>query len=197
MDWEIGNYAVGAAPGHPFLEAIIKNCIKAQQHPEWVEPMMEPIPRLFHSEYFVLDTTGPGLISRSLAEYPNAKDQVKVLFPDDIRDENSWFCFGDRGVHVGTWRSRQALAPRLLHRYWQSIRRKATLKECRERGGKRSVAFKDSASPARQTPLRPKNIWMTPSSPQNQPMRDAYSFITRSHLHRPRLRRRGLQHDML
>jgi inositol phosphorylceramide mannosyltransferase catalytic subunit len=23
MDWEVGNYAFGAAPGHPFLEAII------------------------------------------------------------------------------------------------------------------------------------------------------------------------------
>jgi mannosyltransferase OCH1-like enzyme len=28
MDWEIGNYAFGAAAGHPFLGEIIKNCIK-------------------------------------------------------------------------------------------------------------------------------------------------------------------------
>src|ERR1700730_8677008 len=33
MDWEIGNYAFGAAAGHPFLEAIVKNCVRAQQHP--------------------------------------------------------------------------------------------------------------------------------------------------------------------
>src|SRR5262245_8837961 len=28
MDWEIGNYGFGAAAGHPFLEAIIKNCVR-------------------------------------------------------------------------------------------------------------------------------------------------------------------------
>ena len=40
MDWEIGNYAFGAAAGHPFLHAIIKNCVRAQKDPEWVQPMM-------------------------------------------------------------------------------------------------------------------------------------------------------------
>ena len=44
MDWEIGNYAFGAAAGHPFLGAIIKNCIRAQQTPEWAEGMMKSIP---------------------------------------------------------------------------------------------------------------------------------------------------------
>src|SRR6516164_7156953 len=29
MDWEIGNYGFGAAAGHPFLGAIIKNCVRA------------------------------------------------------------------------------------------------------------------------------------------------------------------------
>ena len=31
MDWEIGNYAFGAAAGHPFLEAIIENCVRAKR----------------------------------------------------------------------------------------------------------------------------------------------------------------------
>src|SRR5262245_60269245 len=26
MDWDLGNYAFGSAPGHPFLRAIIDNC---------------------------------------------------------------------------------------------------------------------------------------------------------------------------
>ena len=86
MDWEIGNYAFGAAAGHPFLDAIIKNCVRAQQHPEWAEAMMKSIPRMFRDEYFVLATTGPGLVSRTLAEYPGACDQVKVLFPEDVCD---------------------------------------------------------------------------------------------------------------
>jgi hypothetical protein len=47
MDWEIGNYAFGTIAGHPFLDANIKNCVRAQQHPEWAEAMMKSIPRLF------------------------------------------------------------------------------------------------------------------------------------------------------
>ncbi len=151
MDWEIGNYAFGAAARHPFLEAIIKNCIRAQQHPEWAEEMMKPIPPMFRSEYFVLDTTGPGLVSRTLAEYPRACDQVKVLFPEDVCDPNSWFRFGDYGVHlqVGTWRKRESLLRRVLHRHWQAATRKTLLKESLKRGAKRSLDFKGSAAQGR------------------------------------------------
>jgi mannosyltransferase OCH1-like enzyme len=31
LDWEIGNYAFGAAPGSPFLKAAIENCIRSQR----------------------------------------------------------------------------------------------------------------------------------------------------------------------
>jgi inositol phosphorylceramide mannosyltransferase catalytic subunit len=145
MDWEIGNYAFGAAGGHPFLGAIIKNCVRAQQHPEWAEPMMKSIPRMFRSEFFVLATTGPGLVSRTLAEYPDACDQVKVLFPEDVCDPNGWYRFGDYGVHlqVGAWRKPEGLLRRVLYRYWKSATRKALLKESLKRGGKRSLEFKN------------------------------------------------------
>jgi inositol phosphorylceramide mannosyltransferase catalytic subunit len=147
MDWEIGNYAFGAGPGHPFLEAIIRNCVRAQQHPEWAEAMMKSIPRVFRDEFFVLATTGPGLVSRTLAEYRGARDQVKVLFPEDVRDPNSWYCFGAYGVHlqVGTWRKRKGLVPRVVHRLWESTTRKALLKESLKRGTKRSLEFKTSS----------------------------------------------------
>lgn len=46
MDWEIGNYAFGAAPGHPFLRALIDNCVRAQRDPDWVKPMMRGVPPL-------------------------------------------------------------------------------------------------------------------------------------------------------
>jgi hypothetical protein len=146
MDWEVGNYAFGAAAGHPFLGAIIKNCVRAQQHPEWVEPMMKSIPRIFQGEFLVLDTTGPGLVSRTLAEYRGACDQVKVLFPEDVCDPNSWHCFGAYGVHlqVGTWRKRKGLVPRVLHRLWESRTRKALFKESLKRGAKRSLEFASS-----------------------------------------------------
>jgi inositol phosphorylceramide mannosyltransferase catalytic subunit len=146
MDWEIGNYAFGATAGHPFLDAIIKNCVRAQHDPGWVEAMMKSIPRMFRDEYFVLATTGPGLVSRTLAEYPGACDQVKVLFPEDVCDRNSWYRFGAYGVHlhVGTWRKREGLVRRVLHRRWQSTTRETLLKESLKRGGKRSLEFKRS-----------------------------------------------------
>jgi mannosyltransferase OCH1-like enzyme len=147
MDWEVGNYAFGATAGHPFLAAIISNCVRAQQHPDWVDPMLKSIPRVFRREWFVLATTGPGLVSRTLAEYPGASEQVKVLFPEDVCDPSSWHCFGTYGVHlqVGTWRRRERLVRRILHREWESRTRKALLKESLRRGGKRALVFKSSS----------------------------------------------------
>jgi mannosyltransferase OCH1-like enzyme len=148
MDWEIGNYGFGAVAGHPFLDAIIKNCVRAQQHPEWAEAMMKSIPRMFRNEFFVFDTTGPGLVSRTLAEYPGARDQVNVLFPEDVCEPNSWHCFGSYGVHLqsGTWRAPKGFVRRRLNKLWESATRKALMKESMKRGGKRSLEFKRSTS---------------------------------------------------
>jgi hypothetical protein len=147
MDWEVGNYAFGAAAGHPFLKAIINNCVRAQQHPEWADEMVKSIPSMFRKEAFVLAATGPGLVSRTLAEYPGAREQVKVLFPEDIFDRNSWHCFGAYGVHlqVGSWRRREGLVRRVLHRVWESRRRKALLRESLRRGRKRGLEFRGSS----------------------------------------------------
>jgi len=127
MDWEIGNYAFGAAPGHPFLKAAIENCVKAQQDPQWVKPMMRGSPALLRAEYRVLNTTGPGLISRTLAENPDLAGTVTVLFPEDVCDESSWNRFGDYGVHLmdGSWRLKSGyLRRRLAQRgeYWATQR---------------------------------------------------------------------------
>ncbi len=111
MDWEIGNYAFGAAAGHPFLHAIIKNCVKAQTGPaSGHDAMMRSIPRMFREDYYVPNTTGPGLVSRTLAEYPDAAKQVKVLFPENVCDSTNWHRFGAFGVHLmgGTWRKGKA-----------------------------------------------------------------------------------------
>ena len=146
MDWEIGNYAFGAAPGHPFLAAIIRNCVRAQQQPEWAQAMMKSIPRMFRSDFFVFDTAGPGLVSRTLAEYAGAPDQVKVLFPENVCDLKSWHCFGAYGVHLhgGTWREPKGFVRRRLNRLWEPATRKALMKESLKRGGKRSLEFKRS-----------------------------------------------------
>jgi inositol phosphorylceramide mannosyltransferase catalytic subunit len=146
MDWEVGNYAFGAVAGHPFLEAIISNCVLASQHPEWSEPMLRSIPRIFRRDYTVLVTTGPSLVSRTLAEYQGAADEVKVMFPEDVRDESSWFCFGNYGVHfqIGSWRSRDGLLRRVLYRRWESMMRRVLFAKSLKLGSKRSLEFKRS-----------------------------------------------------
>jgi inositol phosphorylceramide mannosyltransferase catalytic subunit len=143
MDWEVGNYAFGAAPGHPFIAAIIENCVRAQRESDWPRAMWKPIPALFRKEFYVLDTTGPGLVSRTLAEFRAAASQVHVLFPSDVCDKRHWHQFGDYGVHMqeGGWRSQKSLWRRKLGSMWESRTRAALLKESQARGPTRSLEF--------------------------------------------------------
>jgi inositol phosphorylceramide mannosyltransferase catalytic subunit len=141
MDWEIGNYAFGAAPGHPFLEAVIQNCVRAQGEPSWVEPMMAGAPPLSGSEYFVLNTTGPGLLSRTLAEESKLAEMVTVLFPDDVCEIGSWHTFGDLGVHAmdGSWRSKRSFLPRKFGQYCEAWQLQRLLKQSRKLGRARTM----------------------------------------------------------
>jgi mannosyltransferase OCH1-like enzyme len=84
MDWQIGNYAFGAEPGHPFLAAVIENCLRAKRMPAWVRPMMEGVPHMLRDDVYVLNTTGPGMLSRTLAENPEFGSRINILFPDDV-----------------------------------------------------------------------------------------------------------------
>jgi len=136
MDWEIGNYGFGAVAGHPFLDAVIQNCIRAQQDPRWVEPMMQGIPRLFRAEFHVLNTTGPGLVSRTIAENPHLTKEMTILFPEDVCDERTWHQFGNFGVHAqeGSWRSGGSYLRRRLANLWEVWARRRGLEESRLRG---------------------------------------------------------------
>jgi len=140
MDWEIGNYAFGAAAGHPFMEAIIKNCVRGQRDPKWVQEMMRPIPRVFREDFYVLCASAPGLVTRTLAEYPDAAKQVKVLFPKNVCDQSNWHLFGGYGVHLmrGTWLKRRNILERRLLAMWMSWTRKRLLKESLKLGESRS-----------------------------------------------------------
>jgi inositol phosphorylceramide mannosyltransferase catalytic subunit len=131
MDWEIGNYAFGAAARHPFLEAVIENCVRAQKDPAWVNPMMRGLPLLFRGEYMVLNTTGPGLLSRTLAENADLAETVTVLFPDDVCDVAKWNRFGDLGIHFmdGSWRMRSGHARRRLAQRWENWKWRGLLKQ--------------------------------------------------------------------
>jgi Mannosyltransferase OCH1 and related enzymes len=136
MDWEIGNYGFGAVAGHPFLDAVIHNCVRAQQDPRWVEAMLQGIPRLFRAEFHVLNTTGPGLISRTMAENPDLTKDLTILFPDDVCDESTWHQFGNFGVHAqeGSWRSTGSCLRRRLAHLWEVWTRRRGLEESRRRG---------------------------------------------------------------
>jgi hypothetical protein len=124
MDWLIGNYAFGAAPGHAFLEAVIENCVRAQKDPAWVKPMMRGSPPLFRDEFLILNSTGPGLISRTLAENAALAKTVTVLLPDDVCDVRNWNRFGDFGVHLmeNSWvPNRNGLRRKLAAYGWRWI----------------------------------------------------------------------------
>jgi len=146
VDWEIGNYAFGAAAHHPFLEAVVENCVRAQREPAWVKPMMRGVPPLSGTEYSVLYATGPGLVSRTLAENADLAKTVTVLFPDDVCAVESWNRFGDYGVHLmeGTWRLSSGYLRRRIAQTIESWAIQRCIREGRRRGTTRR--FPDHAT---------------------------------------------------
>jgi len=131
MDWEVGNYAFGATAGHPFLRAVIENCVRAFQDRNLVRSMMAGVPLLSRREHHVLYSTGPGLLSRTLVEHPDLARHVTVLFPDDVCESQNWNAFGTFGVHLmeGTWRLPSS---RVRRRLTQILEARATLRRLRE-----------------------------------------------------------------
>jgi hypothetical protein len=139
MDWQIGNYAFGAAPGHPFLEAVIKNCVRGQKEPNWVKLLMRGSPPLSKDEYLVLNSTGPGLVSRTLAENEELAKMVTVLFPDDVCEVRTWYLFGEYGIHLmdSSWRSERNFARRKFTDYYRRWIDRGLLKQGRRLGKRR------------------------------------------------------------
>ena len=141
MDWEIGNYGFGATPGHPLLKAVIENCLRAQADPVWVQSMMRGVPLLSRAEHQVLYTTGPGLLSRTLAEHPTTASTVTVLFPEDVCDMRTWHHFGKFGVHLmdGAWRPRTGFVRRRLTQRWEALAVQRAVRRSRLIGRTRSI----------------------------------------------------------
>jgi inositol phosphorylceramide mannosyltransferase catalytic subunit len=150
MDWAIGNYAFGAAPGHPFLGAVIDNCLRAQRDPKWIEPMLQGTPWLSRADYFVLNTSGPWLLCRTLAENPALAETLTVLFPDDVCDIRNWHNFGDIGIHLmeGSWRSRGGFLGKRISLFLQSLSEQRLIRESRKFGKTRHPVPKARLQPA-------------------------------------------------
>lgn len=139
IDWEIGNYAFGATPGHPFLEAVIGNCVRAASNPGWNEPMFRGIPRWVRPAFSVLNSTGPGLLTRTLAEHPDTSAGVTVLEPAlgcDVCDPSNWHRIGHYGVHLmnGTWRHPHGGVIRRARLLWERRQRRRLLARSRALG---------------------------------------------------------------
>lgn len=141
MDWEVGNYAFGAAARHPFLEAVIENCVRGQREPEWVRPMLRGLPPPARRDFYVIYSTGPGLVTRTLAEHPELAKTVTALFPEDVCDEASWNRFGDYGVHLmeGGWRRKRGPFMGRVERIWVDWLRSRLIKESRKLGKTRQL----------------------------------------------------------
>jgi hypothetical protein len=140
MDWQLGNYAFGAAAKHPLLGAIIANCERSQKDPGWVEPMMRGMPRFTREQFFVMNTTGPGVVSRTFAEHSDLAKTTAVLFPEDVCDPAGWNLFGDFGVHLmdGSWRPRSSYVVRRLAQLWEVWEMRRLISESRRLGKTRS-----------------------------------------------------------
>ena len=148
LDWEIGNYGFGASSRHPFLEAIIENCVRAQKDPAWVKPMMRGLPPLSKLEFYILYTSGPGLVSRTLAENSELAKTVMVLFPDDVCDLNNWNRFGDFGIHLmeASWRLIKGRARRRLAGEWELWKWRGLLKDSAALGKTRQHNYSGKSS---------------------------------------------------
>ncbi len=149
MDWEIGNYGFGAAPGHPFIKAIIENCVRAQRDPDWVNPAMRGMPLFSRSEFFVLNSTGPGLVSRTLAERPELAQTVTVLFPEDVCNPASWNQFGNLGVHFmeASWRPGRGVVHKRLAQLSEAAHLRRRLNESRKLGKTRQYPPMSESNP--------------------------------------------------
>lgn len=140
FDWEIGNYAFGAEPGHPFILAVIKNCVRSVEDPAWALQLYRNIPSPFRGQFIVTNTTGPGLVTRTLAENPDLRPSVTVLFPNDVCEPKTWHRFGDYGAHLmgSSWRKSEGFFRTRFARYWENSTRERNYRQSLQRGPRRA-----------------------------------------------------------
>lgn len=151
LDWEVGNYAFAAEAGHPFLAKVIENCARSLREPSWVDPMLQGVPRPFRPDFGVLNSTGPGLLTRTLAENPLPDGAITVLFPKDVCNPSTWHHFGEYGIHLmtGSWRSHGGFLRRRLAGIWENSCKNRLLPESQRTGPTRKVPTRPQPDPSR------------------------------------------------
>jgi mannosyltransferase OCH1-like enzyme len=121
MHWDVGNFAFGAAPGHPFIRAIIENCVRAQREPEWAEIMLKSIPWMFRKDAYVICTTGPGVVTRTYAENPHLQSTVKILMPENMYNPRNWTQFGSYGIDISCYVKQSAWRKKKMNKLFKII----------------------------------------------------------------------------
>ena len=104
-------------------------------------PMLAGVPPLSRAEHRIMSTTGPGLLSRTLAESPASAAEMTVLFPEDVCDVRSWNVFGSFGVHLmeGSWRPGVSLLRRRIAQKWEARVMNAIVRDSRRLGKTRRL----------------------------------------------------------
>ncbi len=133
LDWELANYGFGSVPGHPFIGQLIDNCFRGLREPAWLKPMIDWVPLPFRDQFVAPVTTGPGMVSRTFAEYCRTSGDITVLFPQDVCDERYWQQFGEFAVHImqASWRKTPGFVRGRLARMWEArLRSRTSLDSC-------------------------------------------------------------------
>ncbi len=101
---------------------------------------MADIPRFLRTEFSVLNSTGPGLVTRTYAENADLQDTVTILFPVDVCNEKNWHQFGSYGVHAmdGSWREEGNILWRKAALLWENRTRRELYKESLKLGPTRT-----------------------------------------------------------
>lgn len=144
IDWEAANYAMGSEPRHPLFAAVIENCVRGLRDPVWAALPTACIPALFRQPFLVPFSTGPGMVTRTIAERPDLHASISILFPEDVRESKYWHAFGDYGVHLmhSSWRRRRSFILAKLHQFWMKYRRRHMLAKSALIGPRREGAWK-------------------------------------------------------
>ena len=137
----IGQYAFGAAPGHPFLLAYADNIKRVVADPSLLDAPSAELLALTHEEdKMVSDTlyrTGPRMANRTYIEHPELQDGIKIIYAQKPDGTKVWSSFGIYGFHLMDgdtgWKGRRdlSLAKRIRRRQWQAAQIKA-LHSCTE-----------------------------------------------------------------
>jgi hypothetical protein len=124
----VGNFAIAAVPGHPFIKACIDQLVAAFQDPDSVNLPSDEVVSGFsplsptQTERRQLYSTSTGMITSLMGRRSDLQDQIRVVAAIDARNGHKIpSAFGHHAQHLcdGTWRGGNGgLLLEMLRRAW-------------------------------------------------------------------------------